>query len=478
MKNFFDSIANRVFVILLAGIVVSIAATTWLASNERKSTLRELRFQHLAERIEQIVWSVDDIPPAQREIVLQAAGNFGFEANIASDAKEIGSSVSTGPLIDILKERLGRDRQIAVQRETNCASRILPPEARRAAAQGRELSTPVAPMPQRETCRVVYVSLHDQALLRLRLHMPGEPPPGRGRGRDSFSPDGLPYVVLFLVLIAILAYLVSKMAARPIRRLADAASDLGRDIDRAPLAETGPTEIRQAAHAFNAMQARIRRQIQHRTHMLAAITHDLQTPLTRLRLRLEKVGEPELQQKLIDDLGVMQGMVREGLDLARSMDSSEKIQALDIDSLLDSVCADAADAGQDVSFEGSTRAFVMAQTGALRRCLTNLIDNACKYGQRARVSVSLMPEQQRIAIRIRDSGPGIPEAELDAVFEPFYRLETSRSRDTGGTGLGLTIALNIAENHHGRLTLRNPAEGGLEVMLDLPAIQPGKARSG
>ncbi|WP_413628495.1 ATP-binding protein [Herbaspirillum frisingense] len=458
MKDFLGSIGNRIFFLLLAGIVVAVMATTWLSGNERRSTLRELRFQHLADRVEQIVQAVDDIPPPQRPIVLQAATNFGFEARMVDDMNDaIGPNASTSPLIEMLQSRLGEDRKIAVQRESEC-----PP-----------LRADDAHAPRRDTCRVIYVSLHDQALMRLRLHQPGEPPTLRGRGGPG-GPFGLQYIMLFLALIAMLAWLVARMATRPIRQLAQAASRLGSDIDHAPLAETGPTEIRQAAHAFNAMQGRIRRQIQHRTHMLAAITHDLQTPLTRMRLRLEKVTDAELQQKLIDDLGVMHGMVREGLDLARSMDSSEKIQALDIDSLLDSVCADAADAGQDVSLQGSTRAFVMAQPGALRRCLTNLIDNACKYGRQARVSIAL--EQQKIAIRIRDQGPGIPDAELEAVFEPFYRLETSRSRDTGGTGLGLTIALNIAENHHGQLRLRNLAEGGLEVLLELPQMTPTKAR--
>lgn len=458
MKDFLGSIGNRIFFLLLAGIVVAVMATTWLSGNERRSTLRELRFQHLADRVEQIVQAVDDIPPPQRPIVLQAATNFGFEARMVDDMNDaIGPNASTSPLIEMLQSRLGEDRKIAVQRESEC-----PP-----------LRADDAHAPRRDTCRVIYVSLHDQALMRLRLHQPGEPPTLRGRGGPG-GPFGLQYIMLFLALIAMLAWLVARMATRPIRQLAQAASRLGSDIDHAPLAETGPTEIRQAAHAFNAMQGRIRRQIQHRTHMLAAITHDLQTPLTRMRLRLEKVTDAELQQKLIDDLGVMHGMVREGLDLARSMDSSEKIQALDIDSLLDSVCADAADAGQDVSLQGSTRAFVMAQPGALRRCLTNLIDNACKYGRQARVSIAL--EQQKIAIRIRDQGPGIPDAELEAVFEPFYRLETSRSRDTGGTGLGLTIALNIAENHHGQLRLRNLAEGGLEVLLELPQMTPAKAR--
>ncbi len=200
--------------------------------------------------------------------------------------------------------------------------------------------------------------------------------------------------------------------------------------------------------------------------MLAAITHDLQTPLTRLRLRLEKVEDPALRAKLIEDLGGTQMLVREGLDLARSMDSTEPMQLLDIDSLLDSACADAGDAGQDVACEGRIRVSLAAQPRALRRCLTNLLDNAVKYGRQARVTLS--QEQDRVVIRIRDSGAGIPADQLDAVFDPFFRLETSRSRDTGGTGLGLTIARNIAENHGGSLTLANHPEGGLEATIRLP----------
>jgi signal transduction histidine kinase len=256
------------------------------------------------------------------------------------------------------------------------------------------------------------------------------------------------------------------MTARPIKQLAIAAGELGQDIDQPPLPEQGPTEIRRAAAAFNLMQARIRRQIRHRTHMLAAITHDLQTPLTRLRLRLEKVGDAELREKLIGDLAQMQQMVREGLDLTRSMDSSEPMQRLDIDSLLDSVCADASDAGLDVTQSGRSHASILAQPNALRRCLTNLVDNAIKYGRSAEVSIAI--ENDKVAIRIRDHGGGIPAELLEAVFEPFYRLETSRSRDTGGTGLGLTIARNIAENHGAALTLSNCPDGGLQACLLIP----------
>jgi signal transduction histidine kinase len=223
------------------------------------------------------------------------------------------------------------------------------------------------------------------------------------------------------------------------------------------------------------MQLRIRHHIRQRSHIMAAITHDLQTPLTRLRLRLEKVDDDDLRAKLLSDLSAMQTMVREGLDLARSLDSTETPQRLDLDSLIDSVTADASDAGQAASAQANTSASVMARPVALRRCLTNLLDNAVKYGRQAKVSAAL--EGGFAVIRIRDDGPGIPEDEMEKVFDPFYRLETSRSRDTGGTGLGLTIARNIAEQHGGTLKLRNHPGGGLEVVLRLPIIQKSRGDS-
>ncbi|MGS0743127.1 ATP-binding protein [Glaciimonas sp. GG7] len=457
MKNFFASVANRVFLILLAGILVAAATTSWLAENDRRNAFRELYDFRIAERVEQIVLSLDEASPDMRQAVLEASENFGLEASLAADTDNIVSE--NGSLAELLKTRLGNARQIVVSRQLGCNLRIGRGHGLEGEAQSRRV----------DECQVVYVSLKDGALLKLKLRMMRDP---GLRGR----PPGLPfvalspYLALFLVLIGVLAFVVAKMTARPIKGLAEAASALGRDIDRPPLQEVGPTEIRQAASAFNAMQARIKRQIQHRTHMLAAITHDLQTPLTRLRLRLEKVSDAALRQKLIEDLAVMQDMVREGLDLARSMDSAEAMQLLDIDSLLDSVCADAADAGQDVTLTGQTRASIMAQPNALRRCFINLVDNAVKYGHFARLDIMRdgIGDQSCIVIRVRDGGAGIPEDQLAAVFEPFFRLETSRSRDTGGTGLGLTIARNIAENHRATLVLRNHPEGGLEAVLRLP----------
>jgi signal transduction histidine kinase len=219
------------------------------------------------------------------------------------------------------------------------------------------------------------------------------------------------------------------------------------------------------------MQARIRQHIMQRTQMLAAITHDLQTPLTRLRLRLEKVQDAELQQRLVDDLSAMQQMVREGLDLARSMDASETMQALDLDSLLDSVCSDATDSGQPVELRGRAAMALMGRPLDMRRCLVNLIDNAVKYGHYAHVTVERLAGAARVVIR--DGGPGIAKDQMAHVFEPFYRIESSRSRESGGTGLGLTIARNIAEQHGATVALTNHAEGGLEVTLVLPEYYAG-----
>lgn len=443
VKNYLGSIVNQVFLILLTGILAATVTTTFLAANERRQTITELRNNHTAERVEQLVLTLDATRQETRLRILKGVGRYVLEAEIVPSLPKIDTADPA--LVAALKARLGDDRTIAALRETDCPSR----NRRR---------------PGPEECQVVYVSLQDGELLRLKMHMFG--PRGAPQRYASMFPYPPVYVGLFLLLIGLLAYVVAKMTARPIRQLAIAASEFGTDIDRAPLPEKGPTEIRQAASAFNAMQARIRRQVQHRTHMLAAITHDLQTPLTRLRLRLEKVSDTELRDKLIDDLAVMHSMVKEGLDLARSMDSSEPMRQLDIHSLLDSVCADASDAGHDVTLEGATRVLILAQPNALRRCLTNLIDNAIKYGQYARVRIG--EEGGKIAIRIRDGGPGIPEAQLASVFEPFFRIETSRSRDTGGTGLGLPIARNIVESHSGRLTLANHPDGGLEATILLP----------
>lgn len=449
MRLFPASMTGRIFLILLLGILASIALTFWLAFGERQRAIGQYRDFHVLERTEQLVLALDALPAAKRAAFLATAKRIGLQVESAPDG--VPDNALRSAFAAALAQRLGPDYPVM----SMPASRTDCPQLHERTHIG------MAP-PRRAGCEVTRIRLRDGTLLRLTVLPPRGPmPPLHG--------DFLTYLASFIISIGVLAYLVARMTLRPLKQLAQAADDLGRDINHPPLLQQGSSEIRQATGAFNAMQARIRQHFGQRTQMLAAITHDLQTPLTRLRLRLEKVADAELRDKLIDDLSAMQAMVREGLELARSMDSSEAMRRLDLDSLLDSVCTDAADAGQNVTLQGQTGLTVMARPATLRRCLVNLIDNAVKYGQRAQVTVERGADHGASAcIRIRDAGPGIAADQLDKVFEPFYRIDTSRSRDTGGTGLGLTIARNIAEQHGGSLTLANHPQGGLVATLILP----------
>jgi signal transduction histidine kinase len=433
---------SRIVLILMGGVLAAALLTLGLALGERQQMISQFRQYHAVERVAQFVLSLETVPPDLRARYLAAAAGIGMRAELAST-----TDAPAGPqseLAAMLENRLagGHTVNSGTLRPTDCGM------SRR---KGGEY---------RSRCEALLVNLASGERLRLTV-MPPRPPPLAPRG------DWVMYGILFLISVGVLAAIIARMTMRPLRRLAEAATELGDNIERPPLPERGATEIRQAAAAFNAMQSRIRQHIQQRSHILAAITHDLQTPLTRLRLRLEKVDDPQLREKLIGDLSAMQGMVREGLDLARSMDSAEKMQLLDLDSMIDSVCTDAIDAGQPVTFNGNTGVFLQARPMALRRCLTNLIDNAVKYGGHAEVRATRTGSS--VIVSVRDGGSGIPETELENVFSPFYRLEQSRSRDTGGTGLGLTIARNIAQQHRGTLQLANRPEGGLEAKLVLPA---------
>ncbi|HEU4845009.1 MAG TPA: ATP-binding protein [Burkholderiaceae bacterium] len=451
MKAFIGSMTGRVFLVLLLGVIASAALTQWLAVNERTRALERYRDFHALERAEQLITTADVVPDASRPPYLRVASRGSVRLEPAGAA---AAAVALPPtdFAQALQARLGSGFTLHAlgERPAECD------RPRRPVAM-------FGPKQWHGTCETMLVRMHDGAMMKLSV-LPPHLPPGVGRNE--------PLTLLpFLLSIAVLAYLVARMAMHPLKQLAQAAKDLGNDINRPPLAVSGASEIRQAAAAFNAMQARIRQHISQRTEMLAAITHDLQTPLTRLRLRLEKVSDHELQQRLVDDLSAMQQMVKEGLDLARSMDTTESMQALDLDSLLDSVCSDAADSGQQVDLSGRAAMALMGRPMAIRRCLVNLLDNAVKYGQYAHVTVERMVGASRV--RIRDGGPGIAPEQMARVFEPFYRIESSRSRASGGTGLGLTIARNIAEQHGASLMLANHAQGGLEVTLVLPEYFAG-----
>ena len=239
----------------------------------------------------------------------------------------------------------------------------------------------------------------------------------------------------FLVILGTTALVLAisvwavRRATAPLAMFGEAAERLGRDVNAPPLPARGPLEVERAALAFNLMQERLQKFIRDRTQMLAAISHDLRTPLTQLRLRAELIEDEEQRKKTVADLDEMQGMIEAALSFARNEAEIEKPAALDLAALLQTVCEEAADAGATAEYVGPAHAACFGRPTALKRAFANLVDNAVKYGQRARVRRETASAS--LTVTSEDNGPGVPARELDRVFEPFYRLETSRSRGHG-----------------------------------------------
>jgi len=270
-----------------------------------------------------------------------------------------------------------------------------------------------------------------------------------------------------LLVLAVCAWFAVRLVTRPLADLAAAADDLGPDLKAQKLAEEGPTEVAYAARAFNAMQQRIGGYMSERVEILAAISHDLQTPITRMRLRTEMMDDEHDRIKFRQDLDAMNSLVREGVTYARTLHgAAEPPLRMDADALLESMQADYEDAGKTVHLEGKAGAPIVGRPNAMRRIVMNLIDNALIFGSDVRVRVNAGDGQ--LAIAVVDNGPGIPPDELDAVLKPFYRVESSRNRSTGGTGLGLAIAHQLAMAMGAELKLQNRPEGGLEARLTMP----------
>ncbi|VVO54293.1 Adaptive-response sensory-kinase SasA [Pseudomonas fluorescens] len=279
----------------------------------------------------------------------------------------------------------------------------------------------------------------------------------------------LPIVLLGQLLLMILCtWLAVRIAIRPLTRLAQAVETLDPNTHPVHLDEKGPTEVAHAAMAFNAMQARIAAYLKERMQLLAAISHDLQTPITRMKLRAELMDDCSEKDKLWNDLGEMEHLVREGVAYARSVHgATEESRRTDLDSFLDSLVFDYQDVGKDVQLSGKSETVIDTRPHALRRVLVNLTDNALKFAGAAELRVESKPGGS-LSVKVMDRGPGIAEEELAHVMEPFYRVENSRNRSTGGTGLGLAIAQQLALALGGSLTLSNREGGGLCAELKLP----------
>jgi signal transduction histidine kinase len=466
MRLFPRSLFGRLVLVLLGGLVVAQLVSFAIHMHERGEALSQASGMQAAQRIADIVKLLEPLDPAERRRIVQVFSAPPLTISLDQGrlrAQEAGDSARAALFGAMLRRFLGDGRPAAVAVR---AGQALPPAA--FAKPGFMGPAGHAPwmMPgaamrfgaEPGFSFVAQVRLSDGALVTFD-------------SRQSAETAGWPYRLLLSLAVLLAAVIAVSLVAvrwttRPLKALADAADELGRNLDRPPLPERGPLEVARAARAFNTMQARLARSIRERSATLAAMSHDLKTPVTRLRLRAELLEDGELKKKISQDVEEMESMVLATLEFMRGGETAERLQPVDVTALLESLQGDAAVLGGKVLLEGSTARPFVGRPQALKRCLGNLIDNALKYGKSATLSAEDAPD--RLVIRVRDQGPGIPEAELERVFEPFYRIEGSRGRDTGGTGLGLSIARNVAQLHGGTLIVRNLKDAGLEAVLTLP----------
>jgi signal transduction histidine kinase len=458
------SVFGRLVLVLLGGLLAAQIATVYINLSERDQLLYRTGGMRLAQQISDIVQLLDSLPAADRRRVAALFSapplTVSLDRPPIVEKEEPGDADFPASMFKaMLKLSIGEDARVSVVRSAGApefGSRKGPPGMPGGPHRMWGRDGP-APGPY----FTVQIPLSDATLVTFES---GVVPQAAG------VPLRVALTLLVLVATVVAISLIAvRWVTEPLSRLASAAQRLGANIDGPPMPEDGPVEVRRAAKAFNAMQRRLARFISDRVRVLAAMSHDLKTPITRMRLRTEMLEDEAVRAKFERDLGEMESMVTQALEFMRDSSAEEPVRQVDIMALLETLQSDYRDSGKSVEIAGRIARPFAGRPLALRRCLTNLVENAVRYGQEAAIDVE--DGAQEIAVRIRDRGPGIPEGELERVFEPFYRGEASRSRETGGSGLGLGIARNIARAHGGDIVLRNRAGGGLEALLTLPRTE-------
>ncbi|XUW92004.1 HAMP domain-containing histidine kinase [Burkholderia sp. M6-3] len=420
----------RLTVILFFGLASAQALSFWLTMTERDQTMTNVMMGYIEREVASSVALLDHLPANERAQWLPRLARRSYEFML-------GPGVSGGPVDANLSARVARSIDEGI---------------------GTNYPLTVNAVPGDRERLQVHLKLTDGTPLTIDMR------PMSGAPLSRWLP-----LVLLLQLVVLLGccWLAVRTATRPLHDLAVAADALGPDLKAARLSESGPSEVARAARAFNAMQERIAMYVTERMQILAAISHDLQTPITRMRLRVDMMDAESEGIKLRQDLQEMEALVKEGVTYARTLHGATELPCrIDPDALFDSLVCDYVDAGQAVSLEGRFGMPLMTRPQALRRIVGNLVDNALKFGGSAEIEVAMLPGGQA-SVAVLDRGPGIPADSLEDVFQPFYRLEASRNRQTGGTGLGLAIARQLALAMDATLELHNRAGGGLEARLTL-----------
>lgn len=461
--------ARTVWVVLL-GLVISNLVALGLFYGDRRSALTLVGGRHLAERIAGVVQASETMAAPRRMVALRTFWGPGFKVTMsehsAIDAAQnlrwdrrarLVRSAIRDFLGDFPSDRLRMAYSDHGPLEARTIWRAMNAHMREMMGGDAYMARMSRLWNNRPVLEISY-QLSDGTWLNFSA--PAVVPKPLWRSHYVVAS------VFSTILVVLISLWLVRRSTGSLALFARAAERLGLDVNAPALTEKGPSEVQRAARAFNEMQRRLQSFVRDRTHMLAAISHDLRTPITRLRLRAEYMGDPEQQSKMLADLEEMEAMISAALNFARDAVTDEPRVRLDLASLVQSACDDAVDAGGDVTCEAPDHYACEGRPLALKRMMDNLIANAVKYAHGARVVVA--QGDGGAVIRVLDDGPGIPTEMMDKVFDPFVRVEGSRSRETGGVGLGLSAVRSIARAHGGEVALINRPEGGLEVRVSLP----------
>ncbi|WP_346898655.1 ATP-binding protein [uncultured Roseibium sp.] len=466
------SLGGQLIGLLLIALIVAQAISIWIFHDERRIAMIAIARDNILMRAVSIAKLIDDTPSSIHDQVLEASSSR-FTAFWITDTPVVersGDVDKKDRLQEFLSNRFSPPRDVRLD--------LIDPRSRQPItgdiSEGDEADDrPKRPPWHNPSNRghgdkfrkimrghvnlALSIPLSDGSFLNVETSYR---PPQR-----TLAPLLVQLGLMGLAVVLIVAFAVRRVA-RPLRDLADAAERLGRGEDVSHLQATGPMEVRTVTEAFNAMQDRLTRFVRDRTRMLAAISHDLRTPITSLRLRAEFIEDDENREKIIETLEEMSQMTEATLAFARDEAAKEEARPTDLGSLLESLAGDQQDLGHQVTVHEAARLVISCRPVALKRAFRNLIENGIRYGEA--VEIGLVRDGKDAVVTLSDQGPGIPEDRLAEVFEPFVRLEESRSEETGGIGLGLAITRSIIHAHGGTIELKNGDERGLKAMVRLP----------
>ena len=455
LRFFPRSLAGQLSVLLIAAVLIAQMVTLAFFAESRRTAIDAAAREQVLGRIATLANLIEETPAGQRERILAALGTSRISYSVAPEPLVQGESVvwPDAEPRDKFAEIFGADREARAKFAANDRDEGDPHPMMHGNGFGPRgrLMKPWPPT------LALSVRLSDGAWLNSETLLPRP---------QLWAWPVVVSTLLTVIAISLVMALSVRRITKPLRELAQASDKLGRGEGVPDLPERGPEEILRANRAFNAMQARVSRFVAHRTRMVAAISHDLRTPLTSLRLRAEFIDDDETRERMVDTIDEMTRMAEATLTFARDDATAEDSRNTDLVALVEAVSADFSDLGNDVTVEGPEHLYLSVRQVSLRRALRNLVENAVRYGVRARVRLERLPHA--VIIAVDDDGPGIPEDKMEEVFAPFTRLETSRNLETGGVGLGLATARSIVRAHGGELTLANRPGGGLTAAIHLP----------